>query len=165
MSESQPTRPSSPTVQLTIHEQRLGQIQINGIYYDVKVIGGQDLGSIGDAFNQTMSKICAIAQTVLKDQRDITRVDINASNATLYKEKSTSSSEFDMSQTIDLTNLGNSSFRASTEGFTPAENRSQLIQATETCSAVFQSIFASGSSSSSSSSSGLSSSSSSSGTG
>jgi hypothetical protein len=101
MSKSPPIDHRS-VVRMEVNEQQLGQIQINGIYYDVKVIGAASLSTEASPFKQTMSKICAIAQTVLIGQQDIIRVDINASKATLYNEKVPQQSEFSMTRTLFL---------------------------------------------------------------
>jgi len=84
-----------------------------------------------------MSKICAIAQTVLAGQKDITRVDIDATNATLYKEKDREHSEVAMTSNIILTNLGSQAFQAEDGQFVKAQDWSQPSQTAQTCTAVF----------------------------
>jgi hypothetical protein len=139
-----PVPPSSLQIRLTEHTQPLGQIEVNGVVYNVKVIGG----TITDTqLGQTMDKVYAIAKTILGTATDATRVDITESKATIYKDgQAQRSIEMNSTLVANRTDLGNSKYQLIDQKWaTTSQDLDRSIgrqaAADLNCSELFKSIF------------------------
>lgn len=101
---------------LELSQQELGVIQINGIHYNVRIIGPDKIADKDKA--DKLTTITQIAQNLIGTQTDIHRVDIQENEAKLYKE--------------DLSKF-------ETKQMTPAAGGGSTT--TTNCSLLFQSIF------------------------